>query len=137
DFRYVSKAGAPSRNPYHMATTCGRPSAPTVATAIEWRSCRKASTSSSVILMRSRTLAMCLFGSLQELGCHRAVGLTDGIAEQLQAVRAHDPVDQVGGDDLLGRQPGFVVILEPGGEGLPQALGKGPAHAADRPDREL
>src|SRR5262245_40638409 len=53
-FAFVSKAIAPSRNPYHIATEWMLPSGEIVDIAIEWRSCRNASTSSGVILMRSR-----------------------------------------------------------------------------------
>ena len=52
----VSTAIEPSRNPYHMATAWMDPSWLSVHMVMGLRSWRKASTSSGVILIRSRCL---------------------------------------------------------------------------------
>src|SRR5947199_5557881 len=103
DLRYVSNAGLPSRKPYHMATTCGLPSGPMVATDIVCRSCRKASTSSGVILIRSRTFAISVVSLLEELGGDRACGCGNRLGGGPRAVGPDDSVDKVGRNDLLGR----------------------------------
>src|SRR3974390_1091122 len=56
DLALVSKARHPSRNPYHMATAWMEPSWLTEHSVTGRRSCKNASTSSSVILIMARWL---------------------------------------------------------------------------------
>src|SRR4051812_7807107 len=133
DLRYVSKAGLPSWNPYHMATTWGRPSGPMVATDMVCRSCRKASTSCGDIFMRSRTFAISVVGLLEELWGDRARGRADRLGGGPYAFGPDDVVDEVGGHHLLGRQPRLVVLVEASGQGIPEATREHAPDTADRP----
>src|SRR5207248_10032239 len=114
-----------------MATTWGRPSGCSVATDMVWRSWRKASTSSGVILIRSRTFAIGLLRLLQQLGCHRAVGAADGVGRRAHALGTDHGVDEAHGDNLLGRQPGLVVVVHARRQGVRAAR----AGSVPRPPR--
>src|ERR1700729_3976531 len=78
----VSTATAPSRNPYHMATAWMEPSWLIEHMVMGRRSWMKASTSSGVILIRSRCLTPCPICSVMgspSSGCTRTVHGTERI----------------------------------------------------------
>src|SRR5215471_5973273 len=91
----VSKAGFGPRKPYHIATRWMFPSGPNEAMFIVWRSCRNASTSSSVMRISSRregiprryplAAAELEDVALEELGGDGAVHVLQGLGDRLDA----------------------------------------------------
>src|SRR5664280_1479567 len=101
----VSMAMEPSRNPYHMATAWIDPSWFSVHMVIGRRSCRKASISSGVILIRSRCLTpwpICcggcsLIGAF--LGFLGSIGSPLRTAAVVRSVPGRPPASADYGDD--------------------------------------
>src|SRR5687768_9094292 len=135
DLANVSKAGLPSWKPYHMATTCGRPSAISVATDMDRRPWRNSSTSSSDILISSRLDAIGSAGLLQQLWCDRAVDAADGLGRREPAPGADHAVDQVEWDDLVVDVPRVgLPVVEPADQSVPQPAGQETTDPGDEPD---
>src|SRR4051794_4493473 len=110
-FAFVSSAGAPSRNPYHIATRWMLPSGPNVAQFMVCTPCRKSSISRGVILIWSRWLTPCPKAFSVVSVCSSA--MARNLLGRLWAEGGcHLREESVGVGTLRGGDPGVVVARE-------------------------